>query len=86
MKILTQMQKEMSEMKLLILSDKFGVTWIPESAAATLLGYDSARTLRRKVKSGLLPIDYTQEGKSLLYNRKSIDKHLLSNSTITKTI
>lgn len=58
--------------------------WIPEKEATKIVGR-SADRLRRLVKSGKWPIDYTApNGRGYMYSLKGIHKMLDSYSSKTK--
>lgn len=58
------------------------VQWLDEKTASKKIGR-SPRTLRRLAKSGKLKIDFTAiNGRTYQYSERSIEKVLLSNSSI----
>lgn len=58
------------------------VQWIPEQEAAKKVNR-TPRVLRRLVKSGRWPIEYTApNSRGYQYSEKSINKFLLQNSSV----
>lgn len=72
-KQIEQLQKSVDNLCILIMKDKVDTTWVPESVAAEMIGYNDPRTLRKLVKSGALDIDFRNtNGRKWQYSRKSI--------------
>jgi|GEM_PF-2475612 len=60
------------------------IEWIEESEAAKTLGY-KPKTLRQYAREGKLPIDYTKLNyRTYQYEKGSIDRYKLANSTLSK--
>lgn len=75
------MRKQIEQLTQIISKDKIYDTWIDEGTAAKMIGR-SARTLRRMVKAGDLPIDYRNtNGRAYQYNRRDLKKYLDNTST-----
>jgi uncharacterized phage protein gp47/JayE len=59
--------------------------WIKESEAAERLGYTSCEHFRRLVKSGKIPIAWTNVyGRNHFYSETDIEKLMLKKSTLIR--
>ena len=58
------------------------IEWVPESEAASLLGYRGVRRFRTLVKEGKIPVPYTNcFGRSYQYDRAALEIFRLRNSS-----